>query len=245
VEEQYRESNLRETLHKNSKHHSTKVTFNQIWSIHQNRKKQMQKQLTFISISFCLIIFTSLASPSVRAMVEEWLQFSKVEEGNSYIGWSWENTAGQSQENYQSLQEIKDKYSIAIPFPQDFLLKESTDEHKQYQYSVNSELENLVSLHYRLQTKTRSYNFTATRTEKKPQFSAGTTKDTVIDEEIKINNLPGRLIAIHDMDIYHIYMEKRDWKLVLTVSSDGLYQNKGSDINKGELIKLAESITLE
>lgn len=239
---QFRHYKLEEVLDKELRNHLPSVTLEQILNTNYNRKKQFNKRLIPVIIS-CVIVFASMISPSARAVIEGWLQFSKVEEGKTHIGWSWDNTAGNEQKNYQSLKELEREFNTLIPFPQVFSNLEVNEAHKQYQYSANIKNNKLIAFHYRLNIKGRSYNLMAARAAKRPEFSASTAKNSVIDKEIKINGISGRMLAIHDMNIFHIYLEKDHWKLVLTASSGGLDAKSGTKVTESEIIKLAESIT--
>jgi hypothetical protein len=233
---------IEEVLEKNLKSHSSSVTFEQIWNNHSNRKEQLKRRIVPILIS-SVIIFTSIISPPARAIIEGWLQVSSVEEGKSHIGFSWDSTAGQGQKNYQSLKDVENEFNLNVPFPKIFSDLEINEAHKQYQYSANVDNNKLITVHYRLNTNERSYNLMVTRAMERPEFSAGTARNSVIDKEIEINGNKGRLIAIQDMNILNIYLEKGPWKLVLTASSGGIDTKSDPPVTEEEIINLAESIT--
>jgi hypothetical protein len=241
MEKHFQQYKIEEVLEKNLKSHSSSVTFEQIWNTHSNRKKQVKRRLVPILIS-SVIIFASMISPSARAIIGGWLQVSQVEEGKTHIGFSWDNTAGQEQENFQSLNDVENEFNLNIPFPKIFSDLEIKEAHKQYQYSANVENDKLIAFHYRLKTNDRSYNLMVTRAKERPEFSAGTTRNSVIDKEIDIKGNKGRLIAIQDMNILNIYLEKGSWKLVLTASSGGIDTKSDPPVSEEEIINLAESI---
>lgn len=109
-------------------------------------------------------------------------------------------------EFYSSLTEIERNYEIDIPFPQKLIATEKGGKQK---YTVETEKGQLLGYQYTLRTKERSYDVSAfNRVKEKPQFTADTNEKTVIDKEIFINGVSARLLGIHDMNGYHIYIEK-------------------------------------
>lgn len=238
------ESRISEILNKKLKPHSPSMSFIDVWDIYHSRKRKMQRLLVPVMLcAFVLII--SQVSPSVRAIMNGWLEVSQVEDGDTiHIGYSWENTAGQTNETFQSLSEVEGRFDLEVPFTKVFIDIEKNEAHKQYHYETNVENNKLVLLNYRLTTKRRGYTLTASKVDNKPDFSAATSMNSVTDKEVIINGKSGRLLAIQDMDLYTLYMEHGEWKVILTASPGGLYgEPGGSSVTEKEMIKLAESIS--
>jgi hypothetical protein len=218
------------------------VTFQEI-AIKAAKNKQSRKyKKTLISMGFISVLaFALFLSPSVSAVFESLFQYGKFEKSENReeinIGVSWKS--GYSDKTFLSLEEMETTYSMHIPFPQQLLKTEMSAEGKAYRVNVDEEGK-FYNYRYTLSTKGRKYEVQASNViEEKPEFRAESSDGAAIDKEILINGTPARLMGINDINHYFIYLEKGNWKMVITISGDN---NDDSKVLEQEVIKLVESI---
>lgn len=223
-------------------YHST-ASFNEIWNSSQlkERRKKYKKPLFSLALISVLTI-TLFLTPTVKAVFEGLFEFSRVEENEEAgIGWSW-SIAGDETAAYQSLADVEKSFQVDVPFPQKLIAAEKNAEINKY--SVSTEEGLFLAYEYTLRTKDRMYHVSASESVKeKPQFVADTKEETVTDKELVINGVSARLLGIYDMNGYHMYIEKGNWKMIITGfadASDG--KSKITKISEEEMIEIAKTI---
>lgn len=208
--------------------------------------KQPKRKLTTLWVATAMISVLgigTLVSPSVQATIENLFSFNQVQEtSETVIGWTWGGIGGNDTTIFSSVDEIEKEYSIDIPFPEQLHLADENSTITEYR--VDTSEDKFVSFNYRLRTEDRMYRITATNVSKeKPEFTANTTKGTVIEKEVSINGTSGTLIGIQDINGYHIYIEQGEWKIVVSGFADSLDGERiAPEITENEIIAIAESI---
>lgn len=207
------------------------------------KPKRRYKNPLVAAAVISVLAFGLLLSPSVQALIEDLFSSNQVEEkAQSIIGWTWGGISGDDSTGYSSVDEIESQFSLNIPFPVEFLAAEEVASSKEYR--VDTKDGKFVSFDYFLRTEARMYGVTTTNvSNEKPSFTANTTKETVIEKEVSINGELGTLIGIHDMNGYHIYIERGDWKIIVSGFADSLDgKSAAPEITEEEILKIAESI---
>jgi hypothetical protein len=242
VEENSNRSEIKHTFQKKMDSYYPSSSFQKVWNTaHSKRgKRSLKKPLLSIAVVAALTV-TLFLTPSVKAVFEGLFEFTKVEQNEEVsIGGSW-SIAGDESKVYTSLSEVEKMYDMDIPFPQKLMSAEKGAEHE---YSVSTENGQFLAYDYKLWTEERWYSVAASNVVKeKPKFTANTDKKTVIDKEIFINGVPARLLGIHDLNGYHIYIEKGNWSMI--ISGFARTSNEKSEITKvseEEMIDIAETI---
>ncbi|MBM7662903.1 hypothetical protein JOC85_003714 [Bacillus mesophilus] len=205
----------------------------------QQNKKYMKfkKPLAAASIASVVAIGV-LSSPSVQATIQQLFSVNHIQEGEAftYIGWTWKGS-GDASTSFQSIGEVEEEFQMNIPFPEKLLAAEKDSLLKEY--TVNTEKGEFVSFMYSLRTEDRLYMVSATNLPKvTPEFTANTTKETVIEKKVNINGVSGTLLGIYELkDSYSLYFQTDEWKIVI----DGT-NHDGPKLTEEEMIKIAESI---
>lgn len=243
MEENSSRSEIKHTFQRNLDNYYPSSSFHKIWNTaHLKGEKRSFKKPLFSLAMVAVLAITLFLTPSVKAVFEGLFEFTNVGKNEEVgIGWSW-TTAGDESKVYKSLSEVEKVHDMDIPFPQKLIAAEKGAELSEY--SVSTENGQLQSYLYTLRTEERMYHVSASNVIKeKPIFFADTKKDTAIDKEIFINGVPARLLGIYDMNGYHIYIEKGDWKMIISGfadASDG--KSKITAISEEEMIEIAKTI---
>jgi len=242
MEENSNRSDIKHTLQRNLDNYYPSSSFQKVWNtVHSKEQKRSFKKPLFSLAMVAVLAITLFLTPSVKAVFEGLFEFTKIGKNEEAgIGWSW-STAGDESTVYQSLSDAEKIYNMEIPFPQKLITAEKGAEQE---YSVSTEKGQFLAYLYRLRTEERMYNVSASNVVKeKPQFTADTDKKTVIDKEILIDGVPARLLGIHDMNGYYMYIEKGDWRMIISGfadASDG--KSKITAITEEEMIEIAKTI---
>ena len=103
----------------------------------------------------------------------------------------------------------------------------------------------MVNFHFVtiLSTPKRSYSVLATNNiEAEAKFSAETTDGTGIEKDIVVNGLSAKLLGVTEMDVFTIYIENGNWKMIISCFDRASNIEGTSDVKEEEIIKMAESI---
>ena len=73
-------------------------------------------------------------------------------------------------------------------------------------------------------------------------FSAETTDGTGIEKDIVVNGLSAKLLGVTEMDVFTIYIENGNWKMIISCFDRASNIEGTSDVKEEEIIKMAESI---
>ncbi|WP_232697526.1 hypothetical protein [Brevibacillus daliensis] len=240
-------SEIKRTFQRNLDGLHPSVTFQDISDKANNKKHRTSYKKPLVSMALVSVLaFVLLLSPPVNALFEGLFEYTKFEKTKNNeeinVGWSW-GVAGYGTENYSSLETMERTYNMKIPFPQQLLIEEKSTEEKEYRVNIDEEGK-FYAYNYNLQTKERNYTVIATNTvEEKPKFTAETRDGTAIDKEVIINGEPARLLGIHDMNGYYVYIEKNNWKMIVsTFNRTSDEESKFSEVLEEEVIKIVETI---
>lgn len=212
----------------------------------QPRKKYKRLRNGMVAaVMVSVIAIGLLSSPVVQAKLEKLFTYEKVNnEEQVTTGW-WFMNAGEEGKLFNSLYDVEEQFLIDIPFPGKFLEVEKnalSDDH--ISHNVSFTKDKFGTYRYDLRTDDRLYTFHATNTSKeKPQFTAKTTNDNVIEKEIIINDISATLMGIYDTNNRFIYLEKDEWKIVIDVTAIGVGDSIAEELSEQELIEIAESIS--
>lgn len=185
-------------------------------------------------------------SPPVQAMVDGFFHVSTFEKSahNEEISFRYhfDNLNFYEENVFDSLDKLEDTLNVNIPFPEQLLMEERNKE--TVENRVLTDENGQLSLYdYTLATKERRYNFQATnKTEAMANFSAETTDGTGLEKEMMINGVSSTLLALKEMDVYTIYIENENWKVIISCYDRASNVEGVADVNEQEVIKLAESI---
>ena len=158
------------------------------------------------------------------------------------FGYSWEGTAGYDTVTYNSLGEVKNAYTIHIPFPEQLVMKAVDAESSTYNVAIDDKGD-FLSYNYHLFTTERMYEVFATNVVgTSPTFRAETTDGTAIEKEVFINGTAATLLGTNDLDGYSIYIKNEQWQMVITSFARGIHEKGVFHVTEEELIQFAESI---
>jgi len=243
MEENSNRSDIKHTLQRNLDNYYPSSSFQKVWNTAHSKEEKRSFKKPLLSITMVAVLaITLLLTPSVKAVFEGLFELTKIG-GNEEpgIGWTW-STAGDESTVYKSLSDVEKIYNMNIPFPQKLIAAEKGAD--LFEYDVSTENGQFLAYRYTLRTKERMYHASATNTvNEKPQFFADTKDETAIDKEILIDGVPARLLGIHDMNGYHIYIENGDWSMIISGfadASDG--KSKITAISEEEMIEIAKTI---
>lgn len=195
-----------------------------------------------VSVLGCGILF----SPMGQAMFEGLFQVSKFEKSahNEEISFSYhfDNLDLYEEYIYGSLDELESAFNINVPFPEQLFLEEENKETLEYKASTDEDGK-FSSYRYDLSTPKRSYSVLATNNiEAEAKFSAETTDGTGIEKDIVVNGLSAKLLGVTEMDVFTIYIENGNWKMIISCFDRASNIEGTSDVKEEEIIKMAESI---
>lgn len=233
------ESDIKNALRSELDDLHSSVVFKDV--LDKQNKKGYRKILipTLVALLLC---FTAFLSPVVNARFEGLFEYKKFEQSDGKekgFGAMWE-IAGYNSKVLGSLEEMEKDYNMNIPFPKQLLSEEKDSLFKEYRVNTNKE-GGFYAYSYTLRTKERSYRIDATNAKiGKPKFKAETLDGTAIDKEIVVKGEPARLLGVYDMKGYYIYIEKGEWKMIVSDFSDN--QNISREDLEKEVIHIAETI---
>jgi hypothetical protein len=213
-------------------------------------KKEQKSRIKRPFVAAAIIAALSVSiyvTPSGQAMFEGLFQVTKFEKRKNIeemsIGYGFTDSAGYEEKSFDSLNEIENMFNVQVPFPSLFLTEEEDKEFVEYHVSTDEQGE-FTQLLYFSGTPERNYSVHATNfVDAKPQFSAETTDGTGIEKDLVINGVSAKLLGIKEIDGYVIYMEKDNWKLIITCFDRGSSLEGLSDVREEEIIEISESIT--
>jgi hypothetical protein len=216
------------------------------FQVEKQHKKRELKNLLVAATMFSVLGIGILLSPTSQAVFNGLFEVTKFEKSANKeeisFGYVLEGLGEYGREEYGSLEEIENTYNIHVPFPEQLLTEEENAETTEYSVGVDKE-GNFRSYHYILQTKERNYDVFATNAkEVKPKFLAETKGGTAINKKFSINGSSAKLLGANEMDGYYIYIEKGNWKVIISCFSRAGNKEGVFDVTEEEIIKIAESI---
>ncbi|MEN0642323.1 hypothetical protein MKY91_03990 [Alkalicoccobacillus gibsonii] len=208
------------------------------------QKKTYKKPLVYAA-AIVILSVSIYSAPVAQGMFEDLFQVTKFEEKHNHkemsIGYGFENTEVFAERSVESLEELESLFNIQVPFPESL---ESAIDKEAVEYSVGlGEQGEFKQLYYNAGTAERSYSVHATNNiDTRPIFSAESKDGTGIDKELLINEVTAKLMWIDDIDGKVIYLEKDEWKIIITCFDRNSDYEGLSDVDEVEIIEIAESI---
>lgn len=243
MEENSNRSDIKHTLQRNLDNYYPSSSFQKVWNTAHSKEEKRSFKKPLLSIAMVAVLaITLFLTPSVKAVFEGLFEFTKIGENEDPgIGWTW-STAGDESTVYKSLSDVEKIHNMDIPFPQKLMAAEKGAD--LIEYDVSTENGQFLAYLYTLSTKERIYHASATnKVNEKPQFFADTKDETAIDKEILIDGVSARLLAIHDMNGYYMYIEKGDWRMIISGFADANDEkSKITAITEEEMIEIAKTI---
>ncbi|MCM2674490.1 hypothetical protein [Alkalicoccobacillus plakortidis] len=208
------------------------------------QKKTFKKPLVYAA-AIVILSVSIYSTPSAQGMFEDLFQVTKFEERHNVkemsIGYGFVNTDVYAERNVESIEELESLFNIQVPFPE---VLESAIGKEDVEYSVGmGEQGEFKQLYYNAGTAERRYSVHATNNiDTKPSFSAESKDGTGIEKDLLIDGVTAKLMGIEDIDGKVIYLEKDEWKIIITCF-DRNSDNEGlSGVEEEEIIEIAESI---
>lgn len=210
------------------------------------RSKHNWKRSGLATAAVGLLTLSIFYSPIGEALYERFFTVTQFEETphneSPSIGYSVSNSGTVKQEIFNSSEELKQRYNMSFPLPQNLLDQEDDVKFVQYFVNLNNNDE-VTSIKYILNTAERRYDIHVTNNENAIiTFSAETTDGTATEKDVTINGTPSKLLRTNDLDGYALYMKYNGWQIVLSVFEGEGNLNGVTDVKEDEVIKLAESI---
>lgn len=239
-----KETDLGKTLNEIVDSVKPSVSFDHVWQIHSTRSKRLirSKRKAWIPTGIAVIIlFSIILNPSVKASISNFIETKIIKNSSEAIvvqGWvssrKWDTVT-----HYATLQDAEKAVGTKIPFPEKLLDSEAGAINREL--GVTTGEGNIVGYNYSLRTKDRMLSVTANfRSETDPPFYVEST-ERVISKTVDINGIPSLLFSVKEFDGYKIYMENKDWKMVIDGIASGIGQ-EAPPFTEEEAITIARSI---
>jgi len=220
----------------------TTLTFEQVWSKHEARRKQ-EKVRKVVPYAAAVLLFALFFTAPVQAFMDQWIQVKHIDQKkNASFGYNMHSAVNEKRSGYGSVEEAEKVLKQSIVFPRNMSNYEKDVLSKEFVVGVSKETNEITSYHYSLRSNDRMIYIDATHNlAKEPDIWFETTED-LRKTVMKMDGADVTFMSIAEYNGGLAYAKKGGWKIVIQIIAQGVGTHEAPDYKEQEMVELIESI---